>query len=89
MFAGRHFDRDHVERALVPSIRRLYVAGTILAGLVICGHSHSQEHTLMKAFTLLPRGRFGNQIVAENGRPITRRQETSKTPDCHPFQVDP
>ena len=35
----------------------------------------------MKASTLLPRGHFsvvGNQIVAENGRPITRRQRRVK-----------
>jgi endoglucanase len=55
------------------SIRRFYAAGTILAALTICGHSHSQEQPPMKASTLLPAGPlsvFGNQTVTDHGRPV-------------------
>jgi hypothetical protein len=55
------------------SIRHLSVAGTVLAGLMICGHCHSQEHTPRSASTLLPAGPlsvFGNQTVSSSGRPV-------------------
>ena len=55
------------------SMRRLFVVGTILAGLVICGHSYSQAHAPGKASTLLPRGPLsvaGNQIVSISGKPV-------------------
>ena len=58
-------------------IRRFYVAGMILAGLMICGLTYAQElpheHTPARRSTLLPRGPFsvgGNQIVSSDGRPI-------------------